>query len=223
MGGYVLDHSFASAVAAFRPSLGIPDHRSPSVLTARRSQRFHERVARAKQRQVTTDRLFLAIVPPPEVALQIADLAGRLRIGHELTGKPLEGEHFHVTLCHVGDGVGLPPEVVATTMERAASVAMPSFKVAFDRVMSFRNGAFVLCGDESVIGLEVLQQRLSDALDDRPAQARRFTPHLTMLRDSHLVPEHEIEPISWTVKDVVFVHSLHGKTTHRHLARLPLG
>jgi 2'-5' RNA ligase len=79
-----------------------------------------------------------------------------------------------------------------------------------------------LCGDDSVIGVEVLQQRLSDALDDRPRLARRFTPHVTLLRDSHLVPEHDIEPISWTVKDVVLVHSLLGKTPHRHLARLPL-
>jgi RNA 2',3'-cyclic 3'-phosphodiesterase len=180
-------------------------------------------VARAKQRQAATDRLFLAIVPPPDVAQQIADLARRLRVGHDLTGKPLDAEHFHVTLCHVGDGIGLPPEVVATTMERAAGVAMPSFKVAFDRVMSFNNGAFVLRGDDSVIGLEVLQQRLSDALDSRPGLARRYTPHLTLLRDSHIVPEHDIEPIEWTVKDVVFVHSLLGKTTHRHLARLPLG
>ena len=106
--------------------------------------------------------------------------------------------------------------------ERAASLVMPSFRVAFDRVTSFRNGAFLLSGDESVIGLEVLQQRLSDALDARPQRARPFTPHLTLLRDSHQIVEQFIEPISWTVKEVVLVHSLLGRTTHRHLARLPL-
>jgi RNA 2',3'-cyclic 3'-phosphodiesterase len=214
--------SFASA-AAFRPLPGVPDFGAASVLSTRRSQRFHGRSVGTKQRQAATDRLFLAVVPPPEVAARIARLAHHLRIGHDLTGKPLEVEHFHVTLCHIGDGIGLPSEVVARTIERASAVPMPAFKVAFDRVMSFSNGAFVLCGGDSVIGLEVLQQRLSDALDSRPARARRYTPHVTLLRDSHIVPEHDIEPIEWTVHEITLVHSLLGKTTHRHLARLPLG
>lgn len=217
-----MHHSFASS-AGLRRSPGIPDSRTPGLLSARRSQRFNERVVRAKQRKAATDRLFLAVVPPPAVADRIADLARRLRIGHELDGKPLEAEHFHVTLCPVIDAIGFPSEIVSEVTERAAAVPMPVFKVAFDRVMSFGNGALVLCGDDSVIGLEILQQRLSDALDSRPGRARRYTPHLTLLRDRHLVPEHDIEPIEWTVQEITLVHSLLGKTTHRHLARLPLG
>jgi len=146
-----------------------------------------------------------------------------LRLSHGLTGKPLDKEHFHVPLFHVGNDVCVPPpELVEILTERAARVVMPSFRVAFDRVMSFRNGALVLSGADSVIGLEVLQQRLSDALDGRPRPARPFTPHVTLLRDGQRVDAHPIEPISWTVRDVVLVHSLLGRTTHRHLARLPL-
>ena len=197
-------------------------HRPPLGLQARRLRRLHERLARPQQRRAATDRLFLAVVPPADVAARIARLARHLKIGHDLQGKPLEPEHFHVTLCHLGDGVGVPADLVSLATERAAGIAMPSFKVAFDRVESFRNGAFVLRGDDSVIGLEVLHQRLSDALDDSPQPARPFTPHVTLLRDHHLVPEHAIEPIEWQVKDIVLVHSLLGKTTHRHLARVPL-
>ena len=172
---------------------------------------------------MASDRLFLAVLPPPDVSVHIADLARRLRIGHELNGKPLEAAHFHITLYPVAEGAEFRPDVVSQVTERAAAVPMPAFKVAFDRVMSFRNGAFVLRGDDSTIGLEVLQQRLSDALDDSPGPARRFTPHLTLLRDRHIVPEHDIEPIEWTVNEITLVHSLVGKATHRHLARLPLG
>ena len=193
---------------------------TPSMMGIRRLQRRHAQLAPRGQRP--TDRLFVAVLPPPDVAARIGDLARRLRLGHGLSGRPLEAEHFHVTLFHVGDGIGLPLEIVDAVTERTASVAMPPFKIAFDRVESFRNGAFVLRGDESVIGLEVLHQRLSDAFDTRPGLARAFTPHLTLLRDSHLVDEHYIEPIDWTVREVVLVHSLLGRTTHRHLARLPL-
>ncbi len=218
-----MDLSIASSFDTFRPA-----YRPPSFLQNRRLQRVHERLALPRQvRRAATDRLFLAVVPPPDVAAHIGDLARRLRIGHELGGKPLAPEQFHVTLCHLGDGIGLVPDLApdpaAMAAERAAAVAMPAFRVAFDRVMSFRNGAFVLCGDDSVIGLEVLQQRLSDALDGSPRPARPFTPHMTLLRDSHLVPEHAIEPIGWEVRDLVVMHSLLGKTRHRHLARVPLG
>jgi len=219
-----MDLSIASSFDAFPPA-----SRAPSILQSRRLQRLHDRMARpvrAGRRQgraMATDRLFLAVVPPPDVAARIGELARRLKIGHDLTGRPLESPQFHVTLCHLGDGIGLPRERVALATERAAAVAMPAFKVAFDRVMSFRNGAFVLCGDDSVIGLEVLQQRLSDALDGSPRPARPFTPHVTLLRDSLIVPEHPIEPIGWEVRDMVLVHSLLGRTTHRLLARLPLG
>lgn len=209
--------SFASQTDTFQPSF-----RTPAFLPTRRLQRLHQRLSRPQQRKAATDRLFLAIVPPADVAARIARLARHLKIGHDLTGKPLEPEHFHVTLCHLGDGVGVPADAVALATERAASIAMPSFKVAFDRVESFKNGAFVMRGDDSVIGLEVLHQRLSDALDGSPQPARPFTPHLTLLRDSHLVPEHDIEPIEWEVREIVLVHSLLGRTMHRHLARVPL-
>jgi len=169
-----------------------------------------------------TDRLFLAVLPDGETSARIAEKSRHLRLSHGLTGKGVRPEHLHVTLCHVGDSVGLPPNVVDEVKERAARVTMPSFRVCFDRAESFRNGALVMRGDDGVIGLDVLQQRLSDALDDEPRRARAFTPHVTLLRDRHLVPEQRIEPIEWTVREIVLVHSLLGRTTHRHLARWPL-
>ncbi|MGE5152361.1 MAG: 2'-5' RNA ligase family protein, partial [Rhodospirillaceae bacterium] len=72
------------------------------------------------------------------------------------------------------------------------------------------------------IGLDVLQQRLRDALDDTPRKARSFTPHVTLLRDGQRVPEQRIEPIEWTVREIVLVHSLLGRAAHRHVARWSL-
>jgi RNA 2',3'-cyclic 3'-phosphodiesterase len=189
----------------------------PPALMLRRLQRRHDALmGRA------TDRLFLAVLPDEETTARIAAKARHLRVSHGLTGKGIRPEHFHVTLCHLGDGVGLPRDVVDRVRERAASVTMPAFRVSFDRAESFENGALVLRGDDGTIGLEVLQQRLSDALDGQPRKARAFTPHVTLLRDSYRVPEQRIEPIEWTVHEVVLVHSLLGRTTHRRLARWSL-
>lgn len=203
------------STTSLRPC-GLPGGRSQ--LMAERQRRRHGELARR-----STDRLFFAVLPDPETAARIANVARHLRVSHGLMGKPLETGHFHVTLCHIGDASGpLSTKVIDALSERVANIGMPSFRVGFDRAESFRNGALVLRGDESLIGLEVLQQRLSDALDGRPRLARPFTPHVTLLRDGHRVPEQVIEPIEWTVREIVLVHSLLGRTTHRHVARVPL-
>jgi 2'-5' RNA ligase len=169
-----------------------------------------------------TDRLFFAVLPDEETASRIARTARHLRTSHGLTGRALRPEHFHVTLCGVDQGVGLSLDKVEDVKARAADIVMPSFRVCFDRAESFKNGALVLRGDDGTIGLDILQQRLSDALDDEPRRARRFTPHVTLLRDSHRVAEQPIEPIEWTVRELVLVHSLLGRTEHRHIARWSL-
>ena len=203
---------------SFKPAPAFRRVPAPSPLHAGRLRRFEERLF---ERSLAA-RVFLAALPDAATATRIFDLAGRLRTGHGLKGRVLRPEHLRVTLFHVRDGAGLGPDLVAAVKERVASVVMPSFRVAFDRVGSFRNGAFVLRGDAGMMGLEVLHQRLSDAFDGRPASARPFTPHVTLLRDRECVEEHAIEPIVWTVGEVVLLHSPVGKTEHHLLARLPL-
>jgi len=192
-------------------------NRRSTLMTERLRQRHRALVHRP------VDRFFLAVLPDPQAAARIANLARHLRISHGLTGKPLEKEHFHVTMCHLGNYAQTPETLVERAVARASQVVMPAFRVGFDRAESFRNGALVLRGDESLIGLEVLQQRLHDAFDGRPQRARQFTPHVTLLRDGQRISEQEIEPIEWTVREIVLVHSLLGRTTHRHVARIPLG
>lgn len=162
-----------------------------------------------------TDRLFFAAFPDPNTAQAIADLARRLRLGHELSGRPQAADRLHVTLRTIYEGDGMSDAAVATAKALAARVTMPPFRVAFDRALSFANGAFVLCGDEGVAGLDLLQQRFDVA-------ESRYEPHITLLRDSHRIPEHPIQPVAWTVREFVLVHSLVGQTRHIHLHRWAL-
>ena len=204
-----MHHMFATSFAG---------QEKPPALMMRRLRRRQEALVGKP-----TDRLFLAVLPDAETSARIAETARHLRISHGLAGKPLRPEHFHVSLCGVDAGDGLSLVGIESVKERVARVVMPSFRVGFDRAESFKNGALVLRGDDGVIGLEILQQRLSDAFDGRPRKARPFTPHVTLLHDGYRVPEQRIEPIEWTVREVVLVHSLIGRTTHRHVARWLLG
>jgi RNA 2',3'-cyclic 3'-phosphodiesterase len=225
LGGTLLASLFTRTNDLLNPMPGLagPTQRSPSQLFARRLLRRHAGLGPAAAQRPATDRLFFAVRPDPETAAKIAERTMRWRAAHGLTGKPLKPEHLHVTLFHVGDDDTPPPaELIDALAERAAQVAMPAFRVEFDRVMSFSGGAFVLGGDDHLIGLHVLQQRLSDALDASPAPARRFEPHVTLLRDNRRIAAQPIEPISWTAREIVLVHSLLGQTIHRDVVRVPL-
>jgi 2'-5' RNA ligase len=215
-----LNDLFAPLLERPRFAFDRGEHR-PATLASERIRRRHDQLGWPAR--PFTDRLFWAALPDTETAAKVADFARCQRLERGLTGRPLEAGQLHVTLYHLGDAVGPPPpELIEIVTQRATHVVMPPFRVVFDRVRSFRNGALVLCGGDGVIGLEILHQRLSDVLDGRPRRARPFTPHVTLLRDSQRIDEHPIEPIDWMVRDFVLVHSLLGHTAHRHLVRVPL-
>ena len=78
-------------------------------------------------------------------------------------------------------------------------------------------------GGKGVADLKALSTRLRDVVIKLGAERKRpFMPHMTLLRSDTILPSCEIKPITWTAREIVLVHSLLGKTTHRHVGRLPL-
>ena len=49
-----------------------------------------------------------------------------------------------------------------------------------------------------------------------------LVPHMTLMRTETILPERRIKAIGWTVREIVLVHSLLGRGTHRPVGRLPL-
>jgi 2'-5' RNA ligase len=175
-----------------------------------------------------TDRLFFAIFPDPATAADIARQADALRTTHQLGGRPLAPERFHITLHHLGDHAGVRRDIVAMAGEAAEAMTTSPFDVTFDRAASFNNGGnnpFVLQGGEGLEDLKAFQRDLGLAM----ARAglgklvdKSFTPHVTMLYDRRLVAEQPITPIRWTVGGFTLIHSLLGRTEHIPLARWTL-
>ena len=174
--------------------------------------------------QPATDRLFLGIAPDRTTAENLNVLAHRLAIGHELRGRPISARRLHVTVHDIGDGVGLDAGIVDLAKRAAADVGIPAFRVEFNAVQSFRNGAFVLRGDEGISGLEMLQRQVGRLMEEAGLGKafQNYTPHVTLLRDTHLVPDHPVTPVGWWVREFVLVHSLLGQSRYEFLARFPL-
>ena len=138
-------------------------------------------------------------------------------------------ERLHVTLHHIGDYAGFPTDVSNRVQAAAATVKMPPFEITFDRAGSFsgrdRNLPFVLRGGDGLNALLAFQRQVFDALKLVNVVRRaepNFTPHITLLYDDRNVAELPVEPIRWTAREFVLIHSLLGQTRHIPLARWPL-
>jgi 2'-5' RNA ligase len=177
-----------------------------------------------------TDRLFFGIFLDPGTAARVVQMLHRLCDDYGLRGRPLAADRLHITLNHLGDHTGVPQSIVAAAREAAANISDSSFDVTFDRVMSFKRGGdkrpFVLCGEgEGIAALMAFQQSLAMAMRKAGLGrwvGTRFKPHMTLLYDDRLVGEQIVEPISWTVREFVLVHSLLRQTRHIPLGRWPL-
>lgn len=176
------------------------------------------------------DRISFAALPDQAAAARIHALAERLKAENGFAGTLILPEHLHVTLFHLGDWISLPTEIVAIAKTAAGSVAAAPFPVTFRRVESFRNRTgvfpFVLTSEEApwrplrtALGASLKANGLGGAVhtDDD------FKPHVTLLRDEVRIKPIAVEPISWTVRDFVLIHSLLGQTKHVHLGRWNLG
>jgi 2'-5' RNA ligase len=144
-----------------------------------------------------------------------------------MRGQPLATERFHITLDHLGDFAGVPQGIVDKALEAAARLEAPAFDLAFDRAASFagraRSRPFVLQGAEGLQPLMSFRAALVAGMARRGLRAKTgFTPHVTLLYDDSLVPVQAIEPIGWTARQLVLVHSRLGKSQHIHLGRWPL-
>ncbi|HWA90238.1 MAG TPA: 2'-5' RNA ligase family protein [Rhizomicrobium sp.] len=174
------------------------------------------------------DRIFFAALPDAATATRIHDLAAKLKAANGFDGTLILPEHLHVTLFHLGDWAALPDEIVRLARSAADALGAAPFEVAFHRAESFRNSTgiypFVLTGE--VAPWRPLHDALKTALTKAGlggATKGAFKPHVTLLRDEKRAAPVPIAPIAWTVRDIVLVHSLLGKTTHVHLGRWPLG
>ena len=171
-----------------------------------------------------TDGLFFAVFPDAGTAARMAVLAEALHGAHRLRGKPLLEERLHATLHHLGNYVGLPPDLVASAIQAANRVCMPAFDVTFDCASSFSGGRnrhpYVLLGTTNIEALRALQHAIGEQIIaaglGRHVE-RNFTPHVTLLYDDHEVAGQSIEPISWSVREFVLVRSLLGRAQHRRL------
>lgn len=178
----------------------------------------------------TVERLFFGLMLPPPEAETASEVLARSRADHGLKGKPVRKDRLHVTLIHVGDYPdALPSTVVEALRQAGASLAPPSFDVAFDRVSSFSGAPgkhpHVLLGEKGVEALKAFRSDLLKAVirhGVKPLSRQEFSPHVTLSYADRRLPERPIRPIAWRPEEFVLIHSEVGRSIYHTLGRWPL-
>jgi 2'-5' RNA ligase len=178
--------------------------------------------------EAPTDRLFFALFPDPATAARLAALAQDQAARHGLSGLPLPRERLHVTLFHLGDWSGVPPDVVDAACRAAAKLHATPFEVRLDEVASFANHGekpFVLKAHGGNQALRSFRAELARQLRRQGlarAAGESFEPHVTLLYDRRLVPAEPLPPVAWQAGEWVLVHSLLGQSRHLRLGTWPM-
>lgn len=176
-----------------------------------------------------TDRLFIGLFPDADAIAQINALAHDVCRRHDLRVTPHKPERLHVTLFHVGDWAGLPPDSVDAAIAAAKALQAAPFELSFDEVASFgarsERPPVVLKASAGNATLHALREQLGRELA-RAGLGRcvsaAFEPHVTLAYAQKAVPAETIAPIRWTARDFVLIHSLLGQTCYVQLGRWPL-
>ncbi|WP_439500486.1 2'-5' RNA ligase family protein [Aminobacter ciceronei] len=164
-----------------------------------------------RQARSDADRLMFRLHPAQSG--QMATVADHTRRSHGLSGKPRDPGQLRVSLVGLHNGGKIDRTTVDDASAAAATVRVPAFELAFDRIASFHNREskplVLLCGKGADKVVE-LERRIIDALNRAGLRLRRragFVPHCTVLYGDRLVPETPLDrPIVVLITEFHLLH-----------------
>ena len=183
---------------------------------------------RRNQALVPRETLFFMIQPDEAATARIAALVETLQRALDLPGYQVAPDRFHISLHNLGRHTATPPDLIARGKRVADDLRAAAFDVALDRVLSFQGrdtDPLVLTDGGEETPLKAFRNLLGDAIREcglgNPVRAG-FRPHVTLMYPRARIVETHIDPIQWTVRELVLVKNLVGQGRHIHLGRWAL-
>ncbi|WP_374512108.1 2'-5' RNA ligase family protein [Niveibacterium sp.] len=175
------------------------------------------------------DDLFFALQPPADVIPQIMAAARALQIERRLSGRMQRADRLHVSLWGLKLAAEESAVLAAVATRVGRQVRRAAFDLSFDRALSFAGrkppgeaSPVVLRGQGGNSGAAALGADLAAGMG-LPGVRAVTTPHLTLAYDRQVVPEHVIEPISWSAHEFVLIRNRVGSgRPYEILGRWPL-
>ena len=169
-------------------------------------------------------KFFYALSPGKEAAAMAFSTGRHLKRQNGLAGKSVKQENLHVTLFPFWAGNEPPADLAEIASAHAQTIMKQPFRVSFDMAMSFRrkNGFCLVLGDTGgASGIYDLQRQLVIRFQS-VIRAGSLTPHMTLLYTDTFVEKQPVEPVRWTAREFVLIHSFVRSGRHEIEAHWPL-
>lgn len=178
--------------------------------------------------QPVAHNVFFGLMPDGATRGRMEETVESLRVAHDPQGRWLKSARYHMTLHFLGTFSELPEDRIEAAIRAAEGLHAPAFDLVLDRAGSFSGGIGWLGCARTEPPLQHLWDELRQALAREHVSTKghaRFTPHVTVLRDSRkAMPDVPIEPIRWTIHEVMLIDSQLGeRNEYRPLGRWRLG
>jgi 2'-5' RNA ligase len=175
------------------------------------------------------ERLFFALLPPPDARTALERTAAELRAFAALRGKWLKPDKYHVTLPFLGTFPAVPADLIERAKTAAASVRAAPFTLVLDRLDSFvrrRQSPCVLHAAVTCLpDLRALHGALSAALAAQGVTAesgRDYVPHLTLAYGELAHRRRLAAPVAWPVHSFALMRSRVTQGIHECLGEWTL-
>jgi 2'-5' RNA ligase len=208
-----------------------PGRKVPTQAAANTDSVAHEPYAPAEQLPLRLpppiiDALYFAVLPDGTARGTISDVGQSCYRQFGSWGQPYLPDRLHLSLLGMGYFDQYSEAGIAAVVEAAGSVRFRPFEVTFDRLMRFGRGEtgplVLLCADGTE-PLTALQVAICSAMLNaglKPPRQPRLNPHITLLYGCNRMPETILDhPITWTVREFVLIHGLHGQGRHEHVGK----
>jgi RNA 2',3'-cyclic 3'-phosphodiesterase len=182
-------------------------------------------------RPARPERLFFAVMPDTEESACAWQFGRQFLYKRDLNWSELGAKRLHVSLHPVGDYKRLESKHIYAAGLAADAVSMRRFEVKCSSIKSFagapprrgkppRRPLVLLCEGE---GLFELHESLGTNMRQNGLKAADvFTPHMTLSYGPRLLPEEPIEPISFTAREIILIHSELWLSRYNMIGRWPL-
>lgn len=168
------------------------------------------------------ERIFFALLPPPQLASQIAAWAPNALASEWVMQR---ADRLHITLAIIDDGDRCSGALVDRLLRAGTLVAAAPLDVSLDRLAcSTRSAALRLSRINP--GLQALHKAIAGAMTHVGAPLRqdwRFSPHMTLGYGDGRPAQQGAPARQWRAGEFVLIRSLVGRTRHLRLGRWPLG
>ncbi|PMR74765.1 RNA 2',3'-cyclic phosphodiesterase [Billgrantia endophytica] len=167
-------------------------------------------------------RLFLALVPPPELRTRLGELAD---IAHaRCGGRRMPDDRLHLTLAFLGE---VDEKRAVELAEWVSTLGVAPGRWRLDSWSCFQRPRIVWIGSQRPAPpLETLQRTLWDGLEARgfPGRPARFVPHVTLLRRADSLATFDLPDIdlAWPYNKLELIQSImdgSGAARYTTLAR----